>query len=349
MQLQDESSYLEIKEDVLSCLKTNQVPLILGSFGIGKSSLAREIAEEYDLYLIDCRVTSMLVEDFQGLPTKNGDVASYLPFDTFPTASTPIPEGYKGWLLFLDELTLADNDIQKPMYKLILDRAIGNHTLHENVFMMAASNREEDSILVNSISMGIKTRLTTLHMKADTEQWLNTYAYKNRIDSRIITFINMMPSELNNYKAGDDTKITCAIPRTWEKLSHLIKNIPTEELLKRRNLIRGTVGDSACSNFLAFINSFDEITEYKHIIADPEKARIPDKKSARFANVSIAANNLESSKKQKEELDLCTQYFKRYDPELFIMFLRIISELRIPLSKLVLDELDKVIKLGHRS
>lgn len=38
--------------------------------------------------------------------------ADYAPFAHFPIEGDPLPEGYSGWLLFLDELTSALPAIQ---------------------------------------------------------------------------------------------------------------------------------------------------------------------------------------------------------------------------------------------
>lgn len=49
----------EIKPAVESCMQARLVPFIQSSPGIGKSSIVKQIANEYGLKLIDCRLSSM--------------------------------------------------------------------------------------------------------------------------------------------------------------------------------------------------------------------------------------------------------------------------------------------------
>ena len=50
-------------EEMRVSLKAGNVPLFLGSPGIGKSAIAKKLCEEYNLELIDVRLSSYLPED----------------------------------------------------------------------------------------------------------------------------------------------------------------------------------------------------------------------------------------------------------------------------------------------
>lgn len=69
---------------------------------MGKSSLAKSIAERNGLKVIDLRLTELDSSDLNGLPYFKDGKSTFLPFDTFPLADTPIPDGYNGWLLLLN-------------------------------------------------------------------------------------------------------------------------------------------------------------------------------------------------------------------------------------------------------
>lgn len=83
------------------------VPFLHSSPAQGKSSLARAIAKRNGLKVIDLRLTELDSSDLNGLPYFKDGKSTFLPFDTFPLQDTPIPEGYNGWLLLLDELNSA--------------------------------------------------------------------------------------------------------------------------------------------------------------------------------------------------------------------------------------------------
>ena len=107
------------------CFQSQLTPFLKGSPGIGKSDIYKQIAKRYQLKLIDVRLSQCDPTDLAGFPFLNGDKASYKPMDTFPLESDPIPAGYKGWLILLDEINSAALAVQAASYKLTLDRMVG--------------------------------------------------------------------------------------------------------------------------------------------------------------------------------------------------------------------------------
>lgn len=106
-------SMSEVSKAVEVSMYAGVVPFIKGSPGIGKSAIVKEIAKTFDLKLIDLRLSQCEPTDLLGFPHIQDGVASYAPMSCFPTTNTPLPEGYEGWLLFLDEFNSADRDVQK--------------------------------------------------------------------------------------------------------------------------------------------------------------------------------------------------------------------------------------------
>ena len=88
------------------------VPMLTGSPGMGKSAIVKGIAKTYGLKVIDLRLSQCDPTDLMGFPSIQGTRAGYLPMETFPLEGDPIPEGYNGWLLFLDEFNSASTAVQ---------------------------------------------------------------------------------------------------------------------------------------------------------------------------------------------------------------------------------------------
>ena len=98
---------------VIQCMESGLVPYLRGSPGVGKSSIMKDIANDFNLHLIDHRLSTSEPTDMTGLPKFNGEYAHFAPFtEIFPVASTPIPNGKQGFLLFLDEFNAAKRDVQ---------------------------------------------------------------------------------------------------------------------------------------------------------------------------------------------------------------------------------------------
>lgn len=92
----------EAVKHITMCFQLGLVPMLKGSPGIGKSDIYKQIANKYNLKLIDIRLSQCDSTDLNGFPVLNGDKAKYKPLDIFPLETDPIPIGYKGCLLFLN-------------------------------------------------------------------------------------------------------------------------------------------------------------------------------------------------------------------------------------------------------
>lgn len=102
----------ESRRFINKCLKAKVVPYLHSSPGIGKSSVYHQIAEGAKLAVIDWRGSAADPTDLNGFPDLSGEYATYKPFDTFPTTSTPLPNGKNGWLLLMDEFSSAPRAVQ---------------------------------------------------------------------------------------------------------------------------------------------------------------------------------------------------------------------------------------------
>ena len=107
----------EARKSAVRVLKAGIVPFLQSSPGIGKSSIMRDIAKEFNLKVIDHRLSTSSPTDLSGLPWIVDGMARFNPFEFFPIKGVDIPEGYDGWLLFLDEFNSAPKSVQAAAYQ----------------------------------------------------------------------------------------------------------------------------------------------------------------------------------------------------------------------------------------
>ena len=160
---------------VTGFIQAKLVPMLVGSPGCGKSQIIHQIAKEYNLKVIDLRLSQCDPTDLSGFPTTKGNKAGYLPMETFPIEGDKIPEGYSGWMLFLDEMNAASPAVQAAAYKLVLDRMVGIYHLHKNVAIACAGNLETDNAIVQPMSTALQSRLVHLELVVDVKEWLDLY------------------------------------------------------------------------------------------------------------------------------------------------------------------------------
>ena len=120
-----------LKKILAILLDAGLVPFIVSSPGMGKSCVVKSLADDYNLKLIDHRISTSEPTDFSGLPRITDDYAKMVPFtDIFPLESTQIPQGKNGWILFLDEFNSGTKQTMAASYRPILDHQVGQHGLH---------------------------------------------------------------------------------------------------------------------------------------------------------------------------------------------------------------------------
>lgn len=303
----------QARDEIIACVSAGIVPILTSSPGMGKSSLVKQVAKMGNLKLIDIRLSTMVPEDLQGFPMREGNKATFTPFDIFPLVGEKVPDGYSGWLLFADEMTSATKPVQAAAYKLILDRMVGSHKIHPQCAIVAAGNKVTDKAVVNQMSTALQSRVVHYELALDSKEWLD-HAFSAGYDSRVTGFINYMPSKLMDFRPDHQDK-TFPCPRTWEFVSRLIKN---QEVTKKMGArIAGTVGEGAAVEFITFAEEYHRLPKFKDIIAQPKTIAVPTESSTKYATMAMLVEHTTD-----KTLDDVIDYIERFDTELQIIFCR---------------------------
>ena len=310
-----------------SLLKASIVPFIKGSPALGKSSLAKSIAEKYNLKYIDVRLAECDPTDISGLPYFNQKTgkATFYPFDTFPTEHDPIPEGYKGFLIMLDEFNSAPLAVQGASYKLVLDRQVGQHKLHPNVVIIAAGNKEDDNAIVNPMSSALVSRFAHFEVVINQPDW-NEWAAGNGIDYRITSYMNFKPDHLYTFHP-DSSDQPYASPRTWAMLSRVI--IGTKADTAMLPVLASLIGEGVAREFMTYLELQDSLPTFESILKNPTGIDIKPDLSIRWALMGMIAHRIEVA-----TVVPCTQFLDRFPDELRVVAIR---EIRLRHPKLLAE------------
>lgn len=290
------------------------VPMLTGSPGMGKSAIVKDIAKTYNLKLIDLRLSQCDPTDLMGFPSIQGQRAGYLPMETFPLEGDPIPEGYSGWLLFLDEFNSASIAVQAAGYKLILDRMVGQKNLHKHVAVVCAGNLETDGAIVNLMSTAMQSRLAHIELMADVNQWLD-WAYENGIHRFITSYIKFKPGNLYAF-SPDHTDKTYACNRTWEFANRVLEVASTDDkdLLP---MLAGVLSEGVAREFIGFTKIDNDLPKISQIVQSPNSVRVPDEPSVLFALTGSISHHAD-----KTNLEPLITYVKRLPKEFQVVALR---------------------------
>lgn len=261
----------EAVDNMTMCFKNNLVAMLTGSPGIGKSAIMHQIAEKYNLHLIDIRLSQCDPTDISGFPVITGEKASYKPMDIFPLENDPIPPGCKGFLIFLDEINSASMAVQAASYKLVLDKMVGQHKLHPHAVIACAGNLITDGAIVNRLSTAMQSRLVHFELKVDWKLW-SIWASSNKLATEVISYINHCPEKLMHFDPNHNDK-TFSCPRTWEFASRIMK-YPVMRTADKLPALAGCLGEGIAHEFLTYCEVYKHIPSYADIKANPRGINI---------------------------------------------------------------------------
>ena len=236
--------------------------MIWGAPGIGKSSVIEQVAKSNGLELIDLRISQLAPTDLRGLPVPADNKAHWFPPEFLPT------EG-KG-ILFLDEINMAPPAVQGIAQQLILDRKVGSYTVPEGWFIWSAGNRKEDHAAVFDMPAPLANRFIHLEVTTNLKEF-KTYALKNNIDDRIISFLNFRPKLLHKI---DKNSPSWPSPRSWS-----IAN----DLLKSGVDVDPAIGNASATEFRSFCKIYKTLPDIEPILKGKAKPTFPEDLSAKYA------------------------------------------------------------------
>lgn len=318
-----EVSIKEAKQLVIDCLYSNVVPFLRSSPALGKSSLIKAIAKMLNLKVIDLRLAQCDPTDLSGFPSIDTatNIARYVPMETFPIAGTPIPDGYAGWLLFLDEMNSAPPSVQAAAYKLVLDHQVGTHDLHKNCKIVCAGNLDTDGAITNQLSSAMVSRMVHLYMKPCVLSWLQWANQEGKQDLRIIGFLEWSPNNFYTFDPENPEQVYAA-PRPWEFVNNMLgtwKKLSGEDKVERSKLplLAGAVGLGVAASFNSYCALSAGLITMAQVLANPETAPIPGDPGSRYAMSAALAAHMDM-----DNIDEMLKYVDRMEHEHQIVIFR---------------------------
>lgn len=268
-------------------IKKMLVPMVHGAPAIGKSSVLHQLADACNSVLIDIRATTMEPIDVNGYPDINDRKRmEFFPPELIPLETDILPEGKNGWLVFFDELPSGSKEVEAALYKILLDRKVGNHNVHPKCRFMAAGNRIADGAIANKQGTATRTRLVHYELAPSVEDWLD-WAVKKNIDIRIQAYMKFRPENLHKYDPMTK-EYTFPAPRTWEFVhTMLTPHTPIDDIDCIR--IAGAIGPATANDFISFASIYRDLPTIETILNNPNGWTVPEQPDRRYAITTMIA------------------------------------------------------------
>jgi MoxR-like ATPase len=235
--------------------------MLWGTRGVGKSSIVRQVAQHFGVPLIDLRLTTIEPVDIRGAIYANEQLAKTV---WFPPEFLPSPDEEEG-ILFLDELTAADQRLQVSAYSLILDRRVGHYQLPDGWQVIAAVNASFHGAVCHDMGTALADRMFHFHVQTVIEAFLE-HAVAKDFAPEVMAYLKVRPDKL------DDTQVQLAndhlvgaSPRGWEDVSNVLKSEMSEHA--KRIFVQGRIGAANAAEFFGVLRELQASVDVIRLLA----------------------------------------------------------------------------------
>jgi MoxR-like ATPase len=238
-------------EQFASPVLRRRATMLWGPRGVGKSSVVRQVAAHFGVPLVDLRLTTIEPVDIRGAIFADDRERRTV---WFPPEFLPGPGEPEG-ILFLDELTAADQRLQISAYSLILDRRVGHYELPAGWMVVAAGNAAFHGAVSHDMGTALADRMFHFHVQTAVDAFLE-HALAQDFAPEVMAYLRVRPDKLDDSAeqlANDH--LVGASPRGWEDVSNVLK-APLSEAA-RRAFVSGRIGAANAAAFFAVLRELE--------------------------------------------------------------------------------------------
>ena len=259
-------------QNVAGKLPSEMAILMRGRTGVGKSFLAKAVADEKGLPFLDVRLSTMSEGDVGGYPDldamkETGVMTFCMPSWFMRACQEPV-------VLCLDELNRALIGVQQSAFQLILDRQLGNdkngvpYTLHPDTRIVACVNTGAE-YTVEDMDPALLRRFWVVDLAPTSDDFIAWAT--DKLHPATVDFIRNHPEHLRVDPSEVDPGTICPNPASWHRLDTSLQHMG---ILKQESansgsfysVASGFVGTEAAIAFTDFVKNYSEVITAEDIL-----------------------------------------------------------------------------------
>ncbi len=309
--------------DFISAVGSEVTTIVEGHIGSGKSSLIDALGKRFPNHRkVYMDMTVMHEGDFR-IPAVNHDskTSEFYYNESFGLHdNVPV-------LLMLDELGKAPRPTLNAALPLLVERRLGNDYMHRNSVVIATTNLGAESV-GDTFQAHHRNRLSFVKMaKPTAKEWVDNYASLNGVAPEIIMWVGERPEALapfDHYKDPNDNpyifhpkaqRTAFVTHRSLTQASKIVNNRHLFTTNALETALIGTIGAPATVDLQAWIQMGDSLPKRSEILANPDKAKMPDQIAGKMMLTHQALNWIE-----EDTLDAWMDYMARMPKEMQALF-----------------------------
>jgi hypothetical protein len=235
--------------------------MLWGTRGVGKSSIVRQLADHFGVPLVDLRLTTIEPVDIRGAIYADDVLAKtvWFPPEFLPAADQP------AGILFLDELTAADQRLQISAYSLILDRRVGHYVLPDGWQVIAAGNASFHGAVSHDMGTALADRMFHFNVQTVIEAFL-AHAIARGFAPEVMAYLKVRPDKLDDTQSQlANDHLIGASPRGWEDISNVLKSGLSEAT--KRVFVQGRIGAANAAEFFGVLREIQAGADVVRLLA----------------------------------------------------------------------------------
>jgi MoxR-like ATPase len=235
--------------------------MLWGTRGVGKSSIVRQVAAQAGVPLVDLRLTTIEPVDLRGAIFADDRLGKTV---WFPPEFLPGPQEPAG-ILFLDELTAADQRLQISAYSLILDRRVGNYRLPDGWQVVAAGNASFHGAVSHDMGTALADRMFHFNVQTVIEAFL-AWAVASGFAPEVMAYLRVRPDRLDDTQAQlANDHLIGASPRGWEDVSNVLRSALSPAA--KRVFVQGRIGAANAAELFGVLRELEAGADVVRLLA----------------------------------------------------------------------------------
>ena len=324
------------KKSLRRAFKAQRPVFLWGPPGIGKSDIVKQLGDELEAHVIDIRLSLWEPTDIKGIPYFDANTSRMAWAPPIELPNEVEAAKHKNIILFMDEMNSAAPAVQAAAYQLVLNRRVGTYKLPDNVFIVAAGNREADKGVTYRMPAPLANRFVHMEMRVDWDDYFS-WATENRQHKDVVGFLTFSKKDLYDFDPRSSSK-AFATPRSWAFVSELLFDDDEDENTLT-DLVSGAVGEGLAIKFMAHRKIASKLPNPTEILKGKVKKMDTKEISAMYSlTVSLCYELKDASDKNDKDFNDKVNYFfqfmmDNFETELVVMGTKLaLTQYQLPLD-----------------